>query len=251
MKSLKYMGPEIEEYFSTHRTTWDGFYPSERSLIEAVWPVEPPRILDIGSACGGLGLALQERFGNLSSYTGIEFNTQAVQTAQRLNPSARFIEGDFLQVSDAELDPRGYDLVFSLSCVDWQINTLELLNRAWEAVAPGGLLILSLRLTLDASCTDYSESFQFINYQGLLQGEKAPYVVLNAGEVAATVKALGARGLVAHGDWGPPSSTAVTPYSSLCFTVLALAKSEERLSATWELALPYEVVSTLRNCDDG
>jgi SAM-dependent methyltransferase len=252
MKSLKYSGPDIEEYFSTHRTTWEGFYPSERSLIESVWPTEPPHILDIGSACGGLGLALQERFGRPSSYTGIEFNTQAVLTAQILNPSAHFIEGDFLQVKDSELREGGYDLVFSLSCVDWQINTVELLKRAWETVSLGGLLILSLRLTLDGSCTDFSKSFQFINYHGLQQGEKAPYVVLNVGEVRTLIRDLGALGGVRGlGYWGAPSSTAVTPFPSVCFAVLALAKSEERLGSTWDLTLPEDVLAAFRNGPDG
>jgi len=82
MKNIKYTGPEIEEYFSTHRISWDQFYPSERDLIESVWPSSAPHVLDIGSACGGLGLALKDRFGILASYTGVEFNSQAVNTAR-------------------------------------------------------------------------------------------------------------------------------------------------------------------------
>jgi precorrin-6B methylase 2 len=251
MKSLKYSGTDIEEYFSTHRTTWEGFYPSERSLIESVWPTEPPHILDIGSACGGLGLALQERFGPLSSYTGIEFNSQAVQTARRLNPSAQFIEGDFLQVKDSELREVGYDLVFSLSCVDWQMNTVELLKRAWDTVATGGMLILSLRLTLDESCTDFSKSFQFINYHGLQQGEKAPYVVLNVGDVRELFQELGGRGGRGHGYWGAPSSTAVTPFQSVCFSVFALTKSEEKGDFALELTLPADVITAFQNDPGG
>jgi len=36
MKNIQYIGPEIEEYFSTNRISWGGFYPSERELIESV-----------------------------------------------------------------------------------------------------------------------------------------------------------------------------------------------------------------------
>jgi hypothetical protein len=252
MESLKYSGPDIEEYFSTHRTSWGGFYPSERSLIESVWPIFPPHVLDIGSACGGLGMALEEHFNSgLASYSGVELNTQAVDTARRMSPAANFIEGDFLTLKDSEFKSSGYDLVFSLSCVDWQVNTFALLERAWGLVAPGGLLILSLRLTLDDSCEEFSESFQFINYRGLREGERAPYVVLNAGEVAKIIRILGTKGLAAHGYWGTPSATAVTPYSSLCFTVLALAKSEDRLGSPLALALPAEVEKCLQICLDG
>ena len=251
MKSLKYEGNDISDYYSHHRITWDGFFPSEQELIESVWPTDPPHILDIGSACGGLGLALEERFGTLSSYTGIEFNSQAVQTARRLNPSAQFIEGDFLQVKDSELRQVGYDLVFSLSCVDWQMNTVELLKRAWDTVATGGMLILSLRLTLDESCTDFSKSFQFINYQGLQQGEKAPYVVLNVGDVRELFQELGVRGGRGHGYWGAPSSTAVTPFQSLCFSVFALTKSEEKGDLALELTLPADVLAAFQNGPDG
>lgn len=248
MKNIQYIGPEIEEYFSKNRISWDGFYPSERELIEKIWPKFSPHILDIGSACGGLGLALEERFGEIASYTGVEFNPQAVITANELNPAALFISGDFLEIEGSSLRNAGYDLVFSLSCIDWQLNTRQLLARAWSTVAVGGQLILSLRLSLLESCTNFENSYQFINNQGLQQGEKAPYVVLNVDDVRTLIQDLGADDVV-HGSgyWGIPSSTAVTPFEEICFVVIAITKSEEGRSLTWDLHVPTEVLAAFQN----
>ena len=55
-------------------------------------------VLDIGCACGGLGIVLKEKF-NIDNYTGIEINHQAANYAKQINPDFQIIEGDFLEVS--------------------------------------------------------------------------------------------------------------------------------------------------------
>ena len=51
------------------------------------------KVLDLGCACGGLGLALKEKF-QIKDYTGIEINYQAWKTAKILNPEGNFINID-------------------------------------------------------------------------------------------------------------------------------------------------------------
>ena len=69
-------------------------------------------------ACGGLGLALKEKF-NVTNYTGIEINPQAIEIAKKLNNEAKYINVDILETRQDDIRPNSYDYVFSLSCVDW------------------------------------------------------------------------------------------------------------------------------------
>ena len=92
-------------------------------------------ILDIGCGSGGLGLALKERFG-VERYTGVEINASAAQAAQTLNPDARILQGDILEIPDGQLGQ--YDLVVSLSCIDWNVEFDTMLTKAWGLVSGGG-----------------------------------------------------------------------------------------------------------------
>ena len=50
------------------------------------------RVLDIGCGCGGLGLALKERF-ELTGYTGVEISRKAAKMARKMNAGANIITG--------------------------------------------------------------------------------------------------------------------------------------------------------------
>jgi SAM-dependent methyltransferase len=243
--NLAYSTVELERYFSQNRIRWDQFYESERMVMEHAWPGGSPEILDIGCGCGGLGLALGERFG-AERYTGIEIHAEAAASAARLNPRARILSGDFLRLPPGSIAEASYGLVFSLSCIDWNLSFETMLARAWAMVRPGGTFIASFRLAIADGVNDIGKSYQYINYAGKLEGEIAPYVVLNAGDLMRRVTKLGAHRIFAYGYYGPPGKTAVTPHSELCFAAMAIGKPVGGESRELELRLPAAIAEQMR-----
>jgi SAM-dependent methyltransferase len=236
-ENLRYSTEEILHYFSQHRRCWNDFYPSERWIFDRLaGPAKQMgRVLDVGCATGGLGRALSERFA-LREYVGVDINRQVIEAAQQdqTHPvaSRRFIQGDILEVED--LVGEGFDAVFSLSCADWNVRTYDIIQTCWQRVKEGGHLVLTLRLTPEASLTDFDQSFQYIfagdrlpdKVEGL---EKAAYVVLNVWEVFRFLADLKPRAfkITAYGYWGKPSATAVTAFDRLVFTSLSIRKGEK------------------------
>lgn len=250
-KNIVYRTDGIARYFERHRRHWDEFYPSERWVFEAIARERPSlgAVLDVGCALGGLGTALAERFP-LERYVGVDINRQAIEAAQA-RPAAipsEFIAGDICDC--APLAGRAFDLVAALSVVDWNLDGTGILKACWERVAPGGHLVLSLRLTPGAGVRDPARSFQYI-WHGAepppADAERAPYVVLNgvdalrllASQVPAPARILG------YGYWGRPSATARTLYERLVFAVFALRKAaagETPDEPALELHLPSSVL---------
>lgn len=222
MANIEYQTNAIAQHFETNRVRWEQFYESERQVIQALTLTANHSVLDIGCGCGGLGLALREQFG-VTSYTGVEINAQAVEIGNRLNPGA-LLRGDFLDISSAQLAGRQFDVVFSLSCVDWNVEFAAMLRTAWSMVKPGGNFVATFRLTDGDGCSDMARCFQYINYQGEREGELAAYVVLNAGKLMADLLTFDPANVHFYGYWGAPSSSAVTPYNRLCFVACALSK---------------------------
>lgn len=247
MKNIKYRSESLKTYFSNNRIRWNQFYESERRVIEKIWAGANPAILDIGCGCGGLGLALQERFG-ASSYAGVEINDSAAKNAASLNPNAKIYSNDFLAIDESELPPGRFDLVFSLSCIDWQLNFEVMLKKAWSMVKPGGYFVASFRLTQEPGINDVKQSYQFINFEGKMEGEIAPYVVFNAKELMGIIRRLGTLHIYAYGYYGVPSATAVTPFKELCFGVFAIQKpinDDGSDSLRAELELPSELQASM------
>jgi SAM-dependent methyltransferase len=242
--NIHYKTQALERYFSSNRVRWEQFYPSERELIARVWPNSNPAILDIGCGCGGLGLALNERFG-ATRYTGIEIHPEAAGKAIQLNSNARILNGDFLDIYSRGGFDAAFDMTISLSCIDWNTTFDAMLCSAWATVKPGGMFIASFRLCAGEGVNDIRRSYQYINYDGIREGEIAAYVVLNAGELASRLKSLGAAGLVAFGYYGRPGVTAVTAYTELCFVALAAHKPPFSGSEL-ELDLPDSIAEILR-----
>jgi methylase of polypeptide subunit release factors len=77
--NITYNTDEIEAYYSTTRISWDQFYPSEQKIFCTSDFHSGLSVLDIGCGCGGLGLALKERFA-ISDYTGVDISVQAINT---------------------------------------------------------------------------------------------------------------------------------------------------------------------------
>lgn len=246
-RNIEYQTGWLSEYFSAHRVRWDQFYASERALLEAVDPASDSSILDVGCGCGGLGLALKERFG-ITRYEGVEINAAAAEAARRMNPQALIHQGDVLKIDGKQLAGKQYDVVFSLSCIDWNVQFEDMLQVVWSHVAPGGHMVATFRLTDGPGCKDFERSHQYMNADGLMQGERAAYVVSNAKELWEQLGRLGPQSLQAHGYWGAPSATAVTPFSRLCFVALALRKRLPGDAAgpiDMQLQLPDDIVRTL------
>lgn len=229
-KNIIYKSKNIEEFYGAHRTKWDEFYESERKVISKLGLHAGSAVLDIGCGCAGLGLALNERFG-VTKYTGVEINDRAARTAKRLYPQAQIINSDILSLSVDEFPiNRKFDVVFSLSCIDWNTQFSEMLESGYSFVKTGGYFVSSFRLTEKESTNDLSKSFQYINFDGRKEGEIAPYVVMNIKELVELLSELHSQEISGYGYWGAPSESAVTPFTRICFAVIAVKKSSSKTS---------------------
>ena len=229
--NIRYETSEISEYFSLNRIKWKDLYESEKNIFIHLNPRENSEILDIGCGCGGLGIALKEKF-NINSYTGIEINKKASLKAKKMNTKAKIHNGDFLEIDFK----KKYDLVVSLSCIDWNVEFEAMLEKAWKLTKENGTFVISLRLTEFEGINDINHSFQFINYEGKLSGEKAPYVVLNYEYWLSKIRNMkNLNKVYGYGYYGKPSQTAVTSYKEVCFAVFSLTKLKKTDSTQSEI----------------
>jgi SAM-dependent methyltransferase len=244
--NIAYASGEIARYYNSNRVTWQQFYESERRIIERLGLGPDSEVLDIGCGCGGLGLALRERFG-AHRYTGVEINREAAEAGQALNAQARMLDGDILEIGRGALQGEQFDVVFSLSCVDWNVRFADMLQAAWGFVRPGGQLVATFRLTEGEGCSDFERSYQYINFDGAHEGERAAYVVLNADNLLRRLARFDPASIDAYGYWGSPSASAVTPYTRLCFSAFSVRKrkSGETPPLRRDLTLPQELLATL------
>ena len=238
--NIHYKTSELSKYFSKNRIKWNDLYESERNVLNYINPIKTTNTLDIGCGCGGLGLALKEKF-SLNFYTGVEINKEASNQALKMNKDATIYNGDFLKINFQ----RRYGLVVSLSCIDWNKEFNAMLEKAWSLVIENGYLVISLRLTLDEGINSITDSFQYINYENKLEGEIAPYVVLNYKSWLDKLQNLqNLNHVYAYGYYGTPSSTAITPFKKVCFSVFALNKSDPSKlkinTPTFNLNLPIQ-----------
>ena len=137
--------------------------------------------------------------------------------------------------------------MFSLSCVDWNVQFDEMITTAWRFVNMGGVLVATFRLTLDEGCKDMRRSYQYINFDGIMEGESANYVVLNVNEILEQLSDLNPLEISAYGYWGEPSETAVTPYEKLCFSAFSIIKREATndCPVIFDLDFPKEILDIL------
>ena len=220
-RNIKYENDEIRNYFKDNRVKWSQLYPSERKIFDYISPNKNTSILDIGCGCGGLGMILRDKF-NISDYTGIEINSKAASQALILNSEANIVNKDFISIN---FNKKKFDLVISLSCIDWNIEFEKMLKKAWELVNSGGEMVLSLRLTKEEELLNISDSYQYINYEGEKKGEIAPYIVLNYNSfISKLMNFESIKSVYGFGYFGKPSKTAVTKYNEICFAVFAIKK---------------------------
>ena len=244
--NITYHTDQLARYFTQNRVTWQQFYESERIIINQLHLDRYHEILDIGCGCGGLGLALQAQF-RVENYTGVEINPLAAETARKMNLKAQIFCGDILDLSQNALREKRFNVVFSLSCIDWNVRFSDMLATAWNFVAPGGHLVSTFRLTVEEGCNDIKRSYQYINCDEVLEGECASYVVLNAKTLIQQLISFNASEIRAFGYWGAPSATAVTPYERLCFAAFSIRKRKagDVSALHCHLDLPPEILDVL------
>lgn len=246
-KNIKYKSKQILEFYSSNRQRWKEFYPSERRMFEKIAGkrMSLRDVLDVGCACGGLALALHEKFF-LNSYTGVDINRDVIEWANKkvkLPIPHNFICADIIKL---RLN-RCYDTVVSLSCADWNIETRKIIDACWKRVKYGGYFVISLRITPEKGINDIKKSYQYINFSAKERNpEVANYVVFNFREALMTIKELNPQPelIGAFGYWRKPSSMAVTPFKKLIFAVFYIRKgmenSHQKIRA--EFSLPKDII---------
>ena len=238
-RNIIYKTKELEKYYSKSRIKWQEFYNSERKVIGQL-NLKNKKILDLGCACGGLGIALKKKFKKIN-YTGVEINKRSADRAKILNKSSKIINCDLLNLS--KFLNEKFKFVFALSVIDFNVKYKLMLKKAWSFVNKGGYLICTFRLTNSKSAFEKKNSFQYINFSGLCKGEKAPYIVFNPSDLIREIKKLNCSKITAHGYWGEPNKTAVTPFKKIFFGAFLLKKSKKKLKKM-QICLPKEIYKT-------
>ena len=224
MNNIKYESEGFKQYYSSHRHTWKEYYDSEKRIIEKVIGCfnRPLSVLDVGCGCGGLGVAMTEKF-NISMYKGIDINESNIEEA-KINTKKKIACKSEFSVEDVSYmnEEKKYDMVISLSCVDFNVDVDGMIRKCWEHVGAEGYFIMSARLTNKEGINDISKSYQWIDKE---KTEVANYVVFNYSDLLRCLSELNdIDSIDAYGYWGRPSTTAVTQYEELCFSVIAIKK---------------------------
>jgi SAM-dependent methyltransferase len=232
-RNIAYQTETIGDFYRTHRRRWQDFYQSERHVLDmlAARGASLADVLDVGCAAGGLADALHERFGSIRTYTGVDINRRAAEIgaglASKTGPAKTFIAADICE--SPQLAGRTFDLVTSFGVADWNVDTNGIVAKCWEHVRPNGHLVLSLRLTPEATLSDIASSFQYIWFEPTpppADAERAPYKVINIAEAISWLAAQSPRPehLYIYGAWGKPSAVARTSHERILFSVIAMRK---------------------------
>ncbi len=227
MDNLIFTSDFIVNLFDKYRDKLEDFYPSEKWAFEKINSLANGfgEILDVGCATGGLGRALSTHY-NVKKYDGIDINKQAIEKANssidKYPIPVNFECGDIL---NSDKFSNYYDNVFSLSCADWNIRTIDIINRCWELVKPGGFFTISVRLTNIDGVNDFNKSYQVLKYKNT-EPEMANYVVFNWKIFLEMIYGLNIKPSEVNGNgyWGEPSSNAITPYKKLAFSCFVIKK---------------------------
>lgn len=71
------------------------YYPVWSVMVDRVRAAGAQRVLEIGCGAGQLGKYLIEQ-GDVRSYTGVDFSSQAIEIAREVVPAGEFVVGDAL-----------------------------------------------------------------------------------------------------------------------------------------------------------
>lgn len=221
--NIKYESESFLNYYSKSRMTWEEFYPSEKKILASTISKfnQGFEMLDAGCGCGGLGKALSERF-NMKYYMGVDCNKKEIDYAKefnRLSVPHHYICEDIVSYKD----DKQYDIVVSLSCIDFNIDVKGMLESCWAKVKRGGYLVTSVRLTNQETINDINKAFQ-----RLKGNEVANYVVFNIDDFIKMISGLRDNPvdlIEAFGYWHAPAEGTVVKYDRLCMSVFAIRKA--------------------------
>jgi len=258
--NIRFQSDALVKFFDGHRDKWDEFYPSEQWAFQTIADERAGRlrrVLDVGCATGGLGLALSSRFA-VDHYTGVDINRQVIEQAQkstaRFSIPATFYCDDILTLD--QIPSASFEIVASLGCADWNIATQRIIDRCWQFVAPGGCFVMSVRLTDRDGINDFARSHQPIAHDSAGNViESANYVVFNWREYLRLCARLSPppATLSGYGYWGKPASNAVTPYDRLVFGVIIVRKAPagvEPRQISVALNLPLDLLTAENERDE-
>ncbi len=223
MKNKKYNTNEIQKFYSNNRNKWSQLYKSEREILKKLKIKKDSKVLDIGSACGGLGKILGQKY-KIKNYVGLEINKEASIYSKKIFKKGIYQNIDLLNYEKKKSFLSQYDFVFSLGCVDWNTELDKMLVKAWMHVKIGGYLILTLRFV---NIQNIKPSFQYINFNKSKKGEKAKYHILNFKKFKSKIKNFKVKNFISYGYWAKPNITTVTEYKKIFFAGLAIQKDEK------------------------
>lgn len=185
-------------------------------------------LLKIGAACGGLGLALLNRFG-WKNYLGLGINEDAATIANgAVSTFGRGVLSDDILDGGCIFEslglPQEYELVVSLSAPDWNEDVSENVRAARRHAAESGKLLTSPRLHHAVRLLDFETSTHPTSPEILDGDEIAPYVIMYIRAAIDFAKPLGVARARVLGYREQSSTTTFTKVEGCIFAVSVLKR---------------------------
>ncbi|CAA7613636.1 putative methyltransferase (Methylase) [Candidatus Terasakiella magnetica] len=202
--------PGVLGYFDTERSSTAQVYASEWIFLKDRLK-EGMSVLDVGCAQGGFAAMLAENLKDFS-YTGLDVSSDMITRARVRFPRHSFhhvVGGDWGALGAAR-----FDQVLVLGILHLHFGWRDTIAQAWARTK--SCLILDLREIDGPTVEDQSRSYFKMDFGASDDRHAAttlPYVLVNAAEALATIRALcpDAARISHYGYLHPVSSSAVTP----------------------------------------
>jgi ubiquinone/menaquinone biosynthesis C-methylase UbiE len=111
----------------------------EKDLLYHLADLRPSeRILDVGTGTGHFALDLAERGGMV---VGVDLSRSMLTVARGKDPSARLVRGD---AAALPLRDMAFDLVFSVTMLEFVARPQQAVSHLWRVVRPGGRLVIGV-----------------------------------------------------------------------------------------------------------
>ena len=221
---LNYKSTDAAQYFSSNRVHFDDFYSTEQQCLDFLITnaCQEISILDIGCAAGGLGNALLSEYSSSRiTYTGVDINPNSIAAGIKKFPHLNLRCSDFIEhLKDASCR---YSHIISLSCIDWNTSFDDSLLAIIQYCKENAVdFCFSFRAS-QVGVNSILQSYQYVNYDGLSEGEIANYVVLGFDKLKSIVLDFSPSFVYLSTTLGSPSPTAVTPYTQLVFGCILIS----------------------------
>jgi ubiquinone/menaquinone biosynthesis C-methylase UbiE len=128
--SLFYDAPLVQRF--TYR-------PEHDSVLRALRPLSPVRVLDLGCGTGQLASRIHEELQLRA--TGCDFSPGMLARARERDPALPFVRGDAGRLPFAD---RSFDAVVSTEAFHWFPSQADALAEIRRVLGPGGHALISL-----------------------------------------------------------------------------------------------------------